>query len=163
MKTRKVLYVLSGIFNCVIGGIGCFFGIMFFALSKIIKNMFKENNTLVDGFITGLASTSPDYEYLLDASREEMVGVVMKTVFILSAVLLILGLIWIAFGVFNCLLSSRHQLVFGKRPVLKVMFVVASWLLLTLNIANILTTIAVFIRNKKGEELQQLYTSEKDG
>ena len=162
MKTRKVLYILSGVFNCVVGGLGCFLGFMFFAISKLIKNMFSETMGTVEGFITELAATSKDYEYLLELSEEEMVGFVMKVVYIMSAVLIILGLIWITFGVFNCLLSSRHQLVFGKRPVLKVIFVVASWLLLTFNIANITTTVAVFLKNKNGESVQQLYTSENN-
>ena len=160
MKTRKVLYVLSGVFNCVIGGLGCFLGLMFFAISKLIKNMFTESSSLVDGFITELASTNAEYEYLLDASRDEMVAFMMKVVYILGAVLIVLGLIWIAFGVFNCLLSTRHQLVFGRRPVLRFVFVIASWLLLTFNIANITTTVAVFLKDKDGVATQSLYTSD---
>ncbi len=159
MKTRKVLYILSGVFNCVVGGLGCFFGLMFFVISKLIKNMFSESSELVDGFITELVATDKEYEYLLELSREEMVAFMMKIVYILGAVLIVLGLIWIAFGVFNCLLSNRHQLVFGKRPALKIVFVVASWLLLTFNIANITTTIAAFLKVQKGENNQPLYTS----
>lgn len=162
MKARKVLYILSGVFNCVIGGLGCFFGLMFFAISKLIKNMFKESGEIVDGFITELAASSKEYEYLLDMSREEMIGFMMKVVYILSAVLIVLGLVWIAFGVFNCLLARRHQLVFGKRPVLGIIFVVASWLLLTFNIANITTTVAVFLKDKNDESGQRLYTSENN-
>lgn len=162
MKARKVLYILSGVFNCVVGGLGCFLGLMFFAISKLIKNMFTETSSIVDGFITELAASSKDYEYLLELSREEMVGFMMKVVYIMSAILIVLGLIWIAFGVFNCLLSSRHQLVFGKRPILRIVFVVASWLLLTFNIANITTTVAVFLKDKNGNSSQPLYTSEND-
>lgn len=160
MKTRKVLYILSGVFNCIIGGLGCFFGLMFLIISKLIKNMFSESGEIVDGFITELAATSKEYEYLLDLSRDEMIAFMMKVVYIMSAVLIILGLVWIAFGVFNCLLSSRHQLVFGNRKALKVIFVVASWLLLTFNIANITTTVAVFLKDKDGMSSQKLYTSE---
>jgi hypothetical protein len=162
MKTRKVLYTLSGVFNCVIGGLGCFLGLMFFAISKLVKNMFAETSGLLDGFVAELAKTSSDYEYLLDASKDEMIAFVMKIVYILSAVLIVLGLIWIAFGVFNCLLSTRHELVFGKRRALKIIFVVASWLLLTFNIANITTTIAVFLKDKDGINSQPLYTSENN-
>lgn len=162
MKARRILYVCSGVFNCVVGGIGCFLGLMFFAISKLIKNMFSNSTDLVDGFISELANTSQDYEFLLNASSEEVLSFIMKWVYIISAILIILGLIWIAFGVFNCLLSTRHYLFFGKHPVMKVLFVIGSWLLLTLNIANITTTIAVFMKDKNVVEMQKLYTSENN-
>lgn len=162
MKARKVLYICSGVFNCVIGGLGCLLGLLFFVLTKVIKNMFSESTDLIDGFVKELATTSSEYEYLLDASKEDIVSFIMKIVFIISAVLIVLGLIWITFGVFNCLLSTRHVLVFGKRPVLKALFIVASWLLLTFNIANITTTIAACLKNKNDNSSQSLYTSENN-
>ena len=162
MKARKVLYICSGVFNCVIGGLGCLLGLLFFVLTKVIKNMFSESTDLIDEFVKELAATSSEYEYLLDASKEDIVSFIMKIVFIISAVLIVLGLIWITFGVFNCLLSTRHGLVFGKRPVLKALFIVASWLLLTFNIANITTTIAACLKNKNDNSSQSLYTSENN-
>lgn len=162
MKARKVLYICSGVFNCVIGGLGCLLGLLFFVLTKVIKNMFSESTELIDEFVKELAATSSEYEYLLDASKEDIVSFIMKIVFIISAVLIVLGLIWITFGVFNCLLSTRHGLVFGKRPVLKALFIVASWLLLTFNIANITTTIAACLKNKNDNSSQSLYTSENN-
>ena len=162
MKARKVLYICSGVFNCVIGGLGCLLGLLFFVLTKVVKNMFSESTDLIDEFVKELAATSSEYEYLLDASKEDIVSFIMKIVFIISAVLIVLGLIWITFGVFNCLLSTRHGLVFGKRPVLKALFIIASWLLLTFNIANITTTIAACLKNKNDNSSQSLYTSENN-
>lgn len=160
MKARKILYTCSGVFNCVVGGIGCFLGFMFFVLSKVIRNMFSESSQLLENLVEELSSISTEYEYLKDATNNEVVDYVMRIVYMVGAVFLILGLIWIAFGVFNCMLSSRHYLFFGKRPVLKVVFIIASWILLTFNIANITTTIAVFKKDKDIMVAQSLYTSE---
>ena len=162
MKARKILYICSGVFNCVIGGLGCLLGLLFLALTKVIKNMFSDSADLLNEFAKELAAISTDYEYLLDVSKDEIVSFIMRIVLIMSFVLIVLGLIWITFGVFNCLLSSRHVLVFGKRPVLKILFVVASWLLLTFNIANITTTIAACLKNKNDNSSQSLYTSENN-
>lgn len=162
MKARKILYICSGVFNCVVGGIGCLLGLLFFALTKVIKNMFSNSTDLIEEFVKELAATSTDYEYLLDASKDEIVSFIMRIVLIISIVLIVLGLVWITFGVFNCLLSGRHVRVFGKRPVLKVLFIIASWLLLTFNIANITTTIATFLKDKNDNNSQTLYTRENN-
>ena len=159
MKARKILYVCSGVFNCAIGGIGCLLGLLFLVLNKYAKQMFSGSAEFIDAFVKEMATANTKYEYLLDATKDEVVSFIMRIVLILSIVFMVLGLIWIAFGVFNCLLYRRHDLVFGRRPVLKVLFVVASWLLLTFNIANITTTIAVFLKDKNSQNTQPLYTS----
>ena len=159
---RKALYICSGVFNCIIGGMGCLFGLLFFVLTKVIKNMFSGSSEFIDDFVKELAALNSDYEYLLEASKDDVVSFIMKIVFIISAVLIVLGLIWITFGVFNCLLARRHHIVFGKRPALKVIFIIASWLLLTFNVANITTTIAACLKDKNKDNMPPLYTSENN-
>ena len=159
MKARKILYVCSGVFNCVIGGIGCLLGLLFLLLYGIIKKMFVNSTDLLDGLVKDLIALSNEYEYLQNSSTDDVVALVMKIVCIVALVLIALGLIWIAFGVFNCILFKRHDLVFGRRSVLKILFVVASWILLTLNVANITTTIAVFLKDKNNQNTQPLYSS----
>jgi hypothetical protein len=162
MKKRKILYICSGVFNCVVGGVGCFFGLMFLALSKLARKMFSESAELINDIITSVDVLGEEYLYLKEASKDEILDFIMNLVYIVSVVLIVLGLIWIAFGVFNCLLSKRHYRVFGKRRGLKILFIVASWLLLTFNVANITTTIAVFKKDKDVEEMQTLYSSDNN-
>lgn len=162
MNTRKVLYTCAGVFNCVIGGIGCFFGLMMLLISGLIRKMFESSTEIVDEFVSSLASESSKYEYLLTASNEEILSFIMKIVFIVCAVLLILGLVWITFGVFNIKLSKRHYIFFGRRPKLKLWFVIGSWVLLLLNPANIATTVAVYLKNKNGVEIDATLYSSSD-
>ena len=159
MKARKILYVCSGVFNCVIGGLGFLLGLLFLLLNKFAKQMFSGSGDFINSFVRELVAVNSKYEYLIDSSKDEIVSFIMRIVFILSVVFIVLGLIWIAFGVFNCILFKRHDLVFGRRPVLKILFVVASWILLTLNVANITTTIAVFLKDKNNQNTQPLYSS----
>jgi NADH:ubiquinone oxidoreductase subunit 6 (subunit J) len=99
---------------------------------------------------------------LLEASNEEVLSVIMKFVYIVSVIVLILAVIWITFGVLNILLSKKHEIVFETKRYLKVLFLVASWLLLWFNIANVLTTIAVCMKNKGDKkEKVQLYTAQE--
>lgn len=162
MKARKILYICSGVFNCVIGGVGFLFGLLFLILTKIIRKFFENSAETIEEFVTELAATNQDYEYLLSASKDEVLSFVMKIVAILSIVLIVLGLIWIAFGVLNCVLSKRHDLMLGRKLSHRILFVVASWLLLTFNIANITTTVAVFLKDKNSQNTQPLYTSENN-
>lgn len=161
MNKRKLLYTIAGIFNCVIGGIGAFFGLMILFISKVAKNMFSSSTEIIDEFVNSLARESSKYEYLLNSSNEEIISFIMKIVYLFSLFLLICGIIWIVFGVFNLKLSSRHYSFWNKHPRLKLWFVIGTWVLMLFNVANILTTIAVYLKDKENPEINQpLYNSE---
>jgi len=158
MKLRKVFYLIAGIFNCIVGGISVAFSVLVLLLSSLVKTMFESSGELLDEFVNELAISDQKYSYLASATDAEVVSFIMKIVYIFCLVFLIIGAIWITFGVFNILLKNRHDSVFGSKKYLRHLFVVGSWLLLGLNIANIFTTIAVY---KKGKDavIQKLYTA----
>jgi len=159
MKLRKLLYLLSGIFNCVIGGLGCFFGLMVFLISKTFKELLLSSKEVVEEFVQSIASVDSDMEYLLEYSHEDVVSLMMGILYVFAIILILLGVIYIVFGIFNLLLRQRHYTLFARKKSLKILFVVGSWLLMWFNIANITTTIAVFMKQKDNENEQQpLYT-----
>lgn len=159
MKSRKILYIIAGVFNCIIGGMGIFFGLIVLLLGGFVKAMFESSLDLVHEFTSSMAEASSEYEYLTTISDAEAIAFIMKIVYIICAVALILGAIWITFGVFNFILVKKHDSVFGTKKFLKHLFVIGSWLLLTLNVANILTTIAVYKKDKSADTQQKLYTA----
>ena len=158
MKTRKILYIIAGVFNCIVGAVSVVFSLLVLLLSRLVKKMFESSEGLVDNFINEMAEIE-EYAHLKDLSSAEAVDYVMKIVYVLCIVFLIIGAIWITFGVLNLLLNSRHERVFSSKRALKHWFVAGSWLLLGLNVANILTTVAVYKKDKNVITEHKLYTA----
>ena len=161
MKAKKVLFVLAGIFNCVIGGIGALLGMLIFVLNRMLKVTFESSFEMVEQYVKDLASQDSSYEYLLTANKTEVINFLIRTINIVGVVLLIIGLIVVVFGVVNLLLSSpKYYSRFRQKKIWKVLLITSSWLIMLFNVANILTTIAVCLKDK---ELEPLYTSSQGG
>lgn len=160
MKAKKYLFLIAGILNTVLGGLGVVFGLLMGLFNSLIRQMFDSAYELVERFIQDLASVDADYEYLLTADKAETLDFVMKSVTIITIVFIVLGLLYVLFGVFNILLSKRFEYVLKSKKYLGILLVVASWLLLWFNIMNILTTIAVFLKPKTQEKGYKLYSAQ---
>ncbi|MGN0961853.1 MAG: hypothetical protein ACI4PF_06635 [Christensenellales bacterium] len=158
MKTKKILFLIAGIFNTLLGGMGAFIGVIGLLFNKMLRGMFEASYELVESYIKVIAEQDESYNYLLTASKSEAIDFVMKMVLIVCAVFLIIGLIYIMFGVFNLILSKRNNTALSHKKYLGTLLVVFSWLLMFLNIANILTTIAVYLK-PKNTGTQKLYTA----
>jgi hypothetical protein len=159
MKSRKILYITAGVFNCIVGGLSVLLALLMVLLRGIIRTMFESSSEMIENMVTSLTEADSDYSYLKDLSDSEVVDFIMKIVGILSIAFLLIGALWITFGVFNILLNSRHYTLFSQKPKLKIWFVVGCWLFMGLNVANILTTIAVFKKDKDAEPQPTLYTA----
>lgn len=160
MKAKKYLFLTAGILNTILGGFGAILGSLMGLCNSLIRQMFDSSFEIVESFIQDLASADADYEYLLTADRTETLDFVMKSVTIITIVFIVLGLLYVLFGIFNILLSKRFAYVLKSKKYLGILLVVASWLLLWFNIMNILTTIAVFLKPKKQEKEYKLYSAQ---
>ena len=160
MKTRKFLYLSSGIINFLCGGFVALLGVLMLVLSSIIKQMFTESYELVDGFITELVATDASYSYLLDYSKEQAVDYVVRIVLIVCAVFIVWGALNILFGIFNIRLRNNHDVKFEGRPGKKILYVVLTWLVTGINlITSIATTVAVFLKVRGNKTETKLYTA----
>lgn len=162
MKTRRRLYLVAGVCNCIIGGLGLLFGLLLLVLGTTIKTMFEKSTDLVSNFAKELSQADPEYAHLADASQEEILDFIFSVVNGFKAVVVIMSLIFILFGVFNLLLRNAHDRVFEGRLWLKIIFVLVSWVVLILNIFNIATTIAVFMKHPDFKKKDQLYVSSQE-
>lgn len=162
-NNRKALYLFSGIFNVIVGVLGAGFGIIILLLGKIIKQAFIDNGELTTDFITKLIEQDESYNYLLEYTNEQRVDYIMSTVYMLVVALIVFAAIYIIFAVLNFRLRNGHDACFGSKRWLRHVFVAFSWVLLWFNIANITTTIAVYMKIKDGEDKEpQLYSASED-
>ena len=148
MKAKNILYLLAGICNCVFGGLMVLFSLMAFLIKGTIRSAYIQSEAVLKDFVEELVSIDEEFSYLLDYSSEQVVDFIMKLVTIFAVCVLVMGLIWIAFGVFNILFSSVWKFEIQKKKGWRITFVVISWLLLWFNVSNILTTIAAFLKVK---------------
>lgn len=160
MKSKRILSLIGGLFNTILGGLGALLGIFIFMLGSLVRQVFEESYELVEQVIESLIEADASYEYLRDLDQAESIDFVMKSVKIMAVVLLLLGVLYLLFGILNLIISKKYsygeELSKGK----KITLVVCSWLLLWFNVANILTTIAVFLKPKKTSEYK-LYSSKE--
>lgn len=160
MKIRKALYILAGVFNCIVGSFAAILGLFMLLFSSMVKKMFASSGQLIDEFVTEMAEMSEKYQYLATASDDEVLSFIMKIVYICALVFLLFAAVWITMGAFNLVLRKKHEVVLENKKHLKIIFVVASWVLLFFNVANILTTIAVFMKVKKDDNKNQFYSAD---
>jgi len=160
MKSRRVLYLLAGIINCIIGGLCALFGLFIVLFRNVIVTTFEKSTEILENFAKEMASIDSKYQYLLDANDAEIVDLIMGVVTAVCLMALIYGLVWIALGVFNIILSKKHSIIFSNKKWLKMLLVVGSWVLCLFNVANVLTTIAVFIKEKTVIEADGLYSAD---
>lgn len=148
MKAKKILFLIAGIINSVLGGLGVFIGGLGLLLSGAFESMLEQSYELVESYLEALASSEEEFACLAELSKAEAIEYVSKIVTIVCLVLLLLGLLYVTFGVLNLLLCKRDNNILTRKKYLGVLLVVFSWLLMWFNVANILTTVAVCLRPK---------------
>lgn len=159
---RKVLYLISGIFNSVVCGIIAGLGVIVLLMSGVIKKVFLEDKTIVDDYINQVVEQNSSYSYLLEYTQEQQVDYIMKSVYIMVILMFVIAVIYVLFAIINFKLRNGHDVCFGAKPWLRHVLVACSWGLMWLNVANITTTIAVYLKVKDDDVSDKLYTVTED-
>lgn len=146
MKAKKILFLIAGILKIVVSSVILLFSILFLCLGQIFRTVLKTSYSLVEQVVKELVATDAQYAYLESYTQDEAIEFVMKYVNIIAIMAILVGLVWLALGIINVLLYKRPQRLTKK---LGIVFVIFTWLLTFINISNILTTIAVFLREKR--------------
>ncbi|MBQ7351750.1 MAG: hypothetical protein IJW59_02640 [Clostridia bacterium] len=158
MRAKKILFFIAGLVEAIIGALGILFGGLMLALKGLLKTAFNASYESVQEIINEIGKEEK-FSYLLTASKEECINFIIKYVQLFGFIFLVMGLIWAMFAVFNFLLTSVTKYnAFKDKKWLKIMFVIGIWVLMPMNVANILTTIAVFLKEKQGKQ-EKLYSA----
>lgn len=158
MKKNRILSLIAGLFNIILGSLGTIFGFFMVLLGKLIRQMFESSYEIVEEYINTLVASDPSYEYLLDMNKDESIDFMMKSVKIIAVVFIVLGLLYLLFGILNVLVSKRFARNSDISRGKKIWLTIGSWLLLWFNVANILTTLALFLKPKNMTEYK-LYSN----
>ena len=159
MKTKRILFLIAGIFNTIVGGGITFLGLLMLLLKRVFRTMLEESYEIVQNYINAMVAEDESYAYLTEYSKPEAIDYVMGIVNIFCIVVVLFGIINLACGILNLLLGKRDCTILNTKKYLGVLLVVFSWLLMPLNAFNILTTIAICIKKKDNKNIpSKLYS-----
>lgn len=152
MKSKRILFKISGIIKCVVGG-GVFvlFGIILL-ISGLFKKALLEDLTLINSLIEDMRAIDPSSE-LLALSPEELVEYVMNMINAFSVVMIIFSLATITLGIFSLLFVRNYDLWLRHRLGAKILYSVLDCLFSLGLIAKVLAIVAMYIKDKPLDEI----------
>ena len=107
----------------------------------------------INEIVESMVLDNPEYEFLLELNTEEVVTYLLGTVTPLCIFMIVCGLASIGLGVFTIILSRKYNYWLRNRLGRKIAFTIVDYIVYIGFISNILTTIAVFIKDDPVEEI----------
>ena len=153
MKTKKILFKVSGILKIVVGvgTLGLF--LLILLLNGLMKEALLHDITAVNEIVESMIMDNPEYEFLLDLNPEELVSYLLGTVTPICIFMIVWGLTSIGVGVFTIILSNKYDYWLRNRIGRKIVFTIIDYIAYIGLISNVLTTVAVFIKDKPIDEI----------
>lgn len=153
MKTKKILFNISGTLKCVASSFLILLFGMILLLNGIIKKAFVSNSEFIQQLIDEMVAIDGSMAYLYDMSAEEIVDIVMQPVIALSIALIVMSIFGIILGIFNFIFAKKYDTMLENKTRMKILFTILSFLFYWGLISNVLTVIALFTKdiNSKNE------------
>ena len=152
MKSKRILFKISGIIKCVVGGGVLFlFGVMLL-ISGIFKKTLLEDLTMINSALEELKAIDPTSE-LLTLTPEQFVDYMMNVINIFSIVMIVFSLATITLGIFSLLFVRNYDLWLRHRLGAKILYSVLDCLFSLGLIAKVLAIVAMYIKDKPLDEV----------
>lgn len=151
MKTKKVLFTTSGIIKLVASGIVLLIFGLALLLTGVIKKGFLENYDELLNMINELVAEDSQYAYLLELDKVALVDEIMTPVTLICVFFIFMSLTGITFGVFNLVFANKYQTMLMNKTGKKVIYLICMLLFNWGIVTNILTIIALFLKDKQVE------------
>lgn len=153
MKAKKVLFKTSGIVKIVVSSMAIVLFLLVMLISRtLIETMFSD----IEGFtemINEMVESDPSLSYLQDYDLAQLQNYLVSAVNSLSLFVIFLGIAGIVFGIFNLIFAKKYDIMLANKTGKKVTFMIFSLLFYPGLVTNILTIIALFLKDKKKEEI----------
>lgn len=148
---KKILYLLSGLFKVIVGGIIFLICALIVLLRGLLRTVFNTDQSIVDEMVRGMVESSQEYAFLQSYTYTEKVDYILGVTTNFGLVVGLIAAIWIAVAVLlfiHCKRISRDDV----RKKHSIIYTVISWVVSPLALSTILTTIATCLRRRKGKE-----------
>lgn len=153
MKAKNILFKVSGILKIVVGAgvLGLF--LLILLLNGLLKEALLHDMQAVNEIVKSMVVDNPEKAFLLELADEELVAYLLGTVTPICIFMIVWGLTSIGIGVFTIILSKKYGEWLRNRLGRKIVFTIIDYVAYIGLISNILTTIAVFIKDKPIDEI----------
>ena len=158
MKAKIILFKCAGIVQIVLSGLLALLGLILLLartlLNIVIDAAFVEFQEEIKTMgENGVAELDETMKFLAECSKEEFSAYLLKWTLIFAAVMLIIAIIGIVFGVLFIKFSKKYEYVFAGRKKRKILFGILSVVFCGIGIPTILVVIALSLpdKNKKAE------------
>lgn len=153
MKTKKTLYKISGILKIVVGGGVLALFLLVFLLNGMIKDVLMQDMTALNEIVESMIIDNPEYEFLLELNTEEVVTYLLGTITPICIIMIVFGLLSISLGIFTIILGKKYDMWLRNSLGRKIAFTIIDYIVYIGLLANILTTIATFIKDPPIDEM----------
>lgn len=153
MKTKKTLFKISGILKIVVGGGVLALFLLVLLLNGLIKDVLMQDMAALNEIVESMIIDNPEYEFLLELDTEELVTYLLGTVTPACVIMIICGLLSIALGIFTIILGKKYDMWLRNRLGRKIAFTIIDYIGYIGLLANIITTIATFIKDPPIDEI----------
>lgn len=154
MKAKKPLFLTSGILKIVVCAISF---LIFFLISLMIEPIIESICGTPEAYqemLNQLADVSPaEYAYWQSKDLAEFQAYLMNTVNALCGVALFTSVTGIMFGIFNIIFAKKYNTKLAGKTGKKVTFMVFELILYPGLITNVLSIIALWLKDDKVENV----------
>ena len=146
MKAKKTLFLTSGILKLVACGISF---LLFFIISLLVEPIVEgiiANPEIYNELINEMAAVEPA---VLQMDAMQIEALLLNTMNTVIMYVLLISLFGIVFGIFNVIFAKKYDKMLAGKTGKKVTFMVFEILFYPGLITNVLSIVALFLRDDK--------------
>lgn len=147
MKAKKILFNLSGILKCIASA----FAILLFGLVLLLGDAFKQAMLENPEYLDMITKEFSAIESYAGMTPNEILDFAFRIVKGFSVAMIFMGCAGITLAVFNFIFAKKYDSMLKNKTGNKVIFMVVSLLFYVGIASNVLTIIALFLKDERPE------------
>lgn len=156
MKAKKVLFTTSGVLKIVVSAISLLFFLLIILLCRVVVEAMVSNEETMAEFLASVGEM--DTSNLSQMSVEEFQNYLISSLNSFCWIVIFMSISGIVLGIFNVIFAKKYDpMLMGKKGK-KIIFTICSLIFYPGLITNILTIIALFLKDNIPSEAMSAET-----
>lgn len=157
MKAKKILFTTSGVLKIVVSSLTFIFFVLILLLSKtLIEQILTEDN--FEQFVNEMIAVDSEATFLQEMTLADVQEYFMSTLNTFCGIILFFSASGIAFGISNLVFAKKYDTLLKNRLGKKITFMIFSLILSPEIITNVLTIVALFLKDLQTPENIEVIT-----
>lgn len=147
VKAKKILFKTSGIIKIVVSALALILFLLLIALSKTIIEQMLITEENFETMITEMLAVDPSATFLQDMDLAQFQNYMSSILNTFCAIAIFVSVAGIVLGIFNLIFAKKYDKFINGKLWKKVTFTVVSLIFYPGIVTNILTIIALFLKD----------------